>query len=110
MENQAILKRLQEKAPNYNVTKWVSEDEQRRKLLSSICEYPYQLEAVSGNRQGSDSLYASQTRYQNGQPDYIIKKRNKTVGSGEVYQRKRGYNTADGTGKHPTTTQIIKRQ
>ena len=42
-ENQVILKRLQEKKPNYNVTRWVQEDMQRRKLLDNICEYPYQL-------------------------------------------------------------------
>ena len=42
-ENQVILKRLQEKKPNYNVTRWAQEDMQRRKLLENICEYPYQL-------------------------------------------------------------------
>ena len=42
-ENQVILKRLQEKKPNYNVTKWAQEDQQRRKLLENICEFPYQL-------------------------------------------------------------------
>ena len=40
-ENQVILKRLQEKKPNYNVTKWAVEDANRRKLLENICEYPY---------------------------------------------------------------------
>ena len=42
-ENQVILKRLQEKKPNYNVTRWAQEDFNRRKLLDNICEYPYQL-------------------------------------------------------------------
>ena len=42
-ENQVILKRLQEKKPNYNVTRWVKEDVERRKILNNICEYPYQL-------------------------------------------------------------------
>ena len=40
-ENQVILKRLQEKKPNYNVTRWVHEDNERRKILNNICEYPY---------------------------------------------------------------------
>jgi len=44
-ENQVILKRLQEKKPNYNVTKWAVEDQERRKLLSNICEFPYQIGA-----------------------------------------------------------------
>jgi hypothetical protein len=42
-ENQRILQRLQEKKPHYNVTKWAHEDNDRRKLLHNICEYPYQL-------------------------------------------------------------------
>lgn len=33
MENQAILRRLQDKQPNYNVQKWVKEDGARRNLL-----------------------------------------------------------------------------
>ena len=41
-ENALILKRLQEKAPNYNVTKWAKEDNERKKVLQNICEYPYQ--------------------------------------------------------------------
>lgn len=39
-ENQVMLKRLQEKKPNYNVTRWAVEDVERRKILSNICEYP----------------------------------------------------------------------
>ncbi len=38
-----ILKRLQDKAPNYNVQKWCQEDDKRRQMLGQICEYPYQL-------------------------------------------------------------------
>jgi hypothetical protein len=44
MENQSILKRLQEKTANYNVAKWDEEAELRKKILKNICEYPYQLE------------------------------------------------------------------
>lgn len=43
MENQQILKRLQDKQPNYNVNKWVKEDDKRREMLNAICEFPYQL-------------------------------------------------------------------
>ena len=42
-ENQVILKRLQEKKPNYNVTRWAKEDYDRQKILTNICEYPYAL-------------------------------------------------------------------
>jgi hypothetical protein len=41
-ENQAFLKRLQEKKPNYNVTNWAKDDVERKKQLNRICEYPYQ--------------------------------------------------------------------
>lgn len=44
MENQSILKRLQEKQANYNVAKWDEEAEGRKKILKQICEYPYLLE------------------------------------------------------------------
>jgi hypothetical protein len=33
MENQAILKRLQDKQPNYNVNKWEEEEMGRKRLL-----------------------------------------------------------------------------
>ena len=44
MENQAILRRLQDQQPNYNVIKWEEEEAQRKKLLKNICEYPYQID------------------------------------------------------------------
>jgi len=40
MENQAILKRLQDRQPNYNAGKWQEEAEERKKLLKNICVYP----------------------------------------------------------------------
>lgn len=45
-ENQVILKRLQEKKPNYNVTQWARDDDNRKKLLVNICEYPYAFDAA----------------------------------------------------------------
>lgn len=41
MENQAILRRLQDKQPNYNVVRWEEEAQERKKILNNICEYPY---------------------------------------------------------------------
>jgi hypothetical protein len=38
-----ILKRLQDKTPNYSVSKWCKEDDNRRHMLGQICEFPYQL-------------------------------------------------------------------
>ena len=68
-ENALILKRLQEKQPNYNVTRWAKEDMSRRKILSNICEFPYQFQA---RQEGEGSTYM------NGPPDFIIKKKNRT--------------------------------
>lgn len=39
-ENQQILKRLQNKQANYNVSKWQRDEENRNKILRNICEYP----------------------------------------------------------------------
>ena len=39
-ENQQILKRLQNKSANYNVSKWQKEEESRTRILRNICEYP----------------------------------------------------------------------
>lgn len=35
-----ILKRLQDKSANYNVSKWEKEENNRVKVLKNICEYP----------------------------------------------------------------------
>ena len=44
MENQAILRRLQDKQSSYNVGKWVEEEQERKRILKNICEYPYQID------------------------------------------------------------------
>jgi phospholipid N-methyltransferase len=41
MENQAFLRRLQDKQPNYNVFKWEEEENDRKRILKNICEYDY---------------------------------------------------------------------
>ena len=74
-ENQLILKRLQDKSANYNVQKWENENQQRQKVLQNICEYPL----------------LAKDAYQ--QPDFIIRKKNKSASSngGGFYKRKAGY-------------------
>ena len=56
-----ILKRLQEKKASYNVTKWQREEEGRKKMLRTICEFPLV------DKEGSITGY--------GQADFIIKKK-----------------------------------
>jgi hypothetical protein len=59
-ENQAILKRLQDKQANYNVAKWQKDDVERQKILKNICEYPLLNKELFG------------------QPDFIIRKKTKS--------------------------------
>lgn len=40
LENQAILRRLQDKSSNYNVARWENEFRQRQDLLKNMSEYP----------------------------------------------------------------------
>lgn len=40
IENQAILKRLQEKQPTYSVTKWNEEYRKNEELKQNLLEYP----------------------------------------------------------------------
>ena len=111
-ENQVILKRLQEKKPNYNVTRWAVEDQERRKILQNICEYPYMLK----DNQDVQAV-ESNDAYMSGPPDFIIKKKNRTATSNQpFYKQKRGY-TGDGQGgfrpsrtQHQSQTQIVKRE
>lgn len=76
-ENQVILKRLQEKKPNYNVTQWAKEDQSRRKILSNICEFPL----VQSQEQSISPTGEAAEAYLNGPPDFIIKK-NRTAQGG----------------------------
>jgi len=68
MENQAILKRLQDQPANYNMTKWEEDEQERKKLLKNICEYPYQLESNQ-----TSSIQSNMTSYNSGQPDFIVR-------------------------------------
>jgi len=75
-ENQLILKRLQDKSANYNVSRWQREEIQRKRVLTNICEYPL-LDKEGGV---------------NGQPDFIIKKKVKSASVGNAFYKKtRGY-------------------
>lgn len=48
-ENQKILHRLQSRKPHYDVQQWAREDQNRVKLVSALCEYPYQLRQTSNS-------------------------------------------------------------
>jgi hypothetical protein len=41
LENQAILKRLQEKTSNYSVTKWEDDFKHKENIMKNMCEYPF---------------------------------------------------------------------
>ena len=44
IENQQILKRLQDKPSTYSVTRWEEEYKKKEQLINSICEYPFILD------------------------------------------------------------------
>ena len=51
VENQAILRRLQDKQPTYSVTKWNDDFKQIEKIRNNVCEYPYEFgDAASRTR------------------------------------------------------------
>ena len=118
-ENQVILKRLQEKKPNYNVTKWAQDDFSRRKLLENICEYPYQLQQMQEDQQQMMmQTDEAGNQYLSGPPDFIIKKKNRTANGNQPFFKKRGYTSESGNqpGFKPNRTnaggqqQIIKKE
>ena len=43
IENQNILRRLQEKTSNYSVNKWEEDFRETEKRMKSMCEYPFTL-------------------------------------------------------------------
>ena len=47
VENQAILRRLQEKQPTYSVTKWSRDFNELAKIRNNMCEYPYEFDQVA---------------------------------------------------------------
>lgn len=91
-ENQLILKRLQDKTANYNVSKWQREDNERIKILKNICEFP---------------LIYKDTYMQ--QPEFIIKKKkSSSAHTGGIYKKK-GYSSHQPmTSSNPN--QIIKKE
>lgn len=44
LENQAILRRLQDKTSNYNVARWEVDHQTRKDLLKNMSEYPYDMD------------------------------------------------------------------
>lgn len=53
MENQAILKRIQEKQPTYDVIKWEEDRFEKEQLIKNIAEYH---KTHFGSGQGFDSF------------------------------------------------------
>ncbi len=99
-ENQMILKRLQEKQANYNVSKWQREEDDRKKILRNICEYPLV----------SDSIFNP-----TGQPDFIIKKKKQNSTGVAFYRKTKGYTSGGNSsqmrpGQFAGGNQIIKKQ
>ena len=87
-ENQHILKRLQEKGASYNVSKWQREEDERKKILKNICEYP-----LVDKIDTQSSLMM--------QPDFIIKKKKTSASTGNAFYKKKGYTNPNRTSMAP---------
>lgn len=44
IENQAILKRLQDKESHYSVMRWEEDFKSKEKIMKNLCEYPFILD------------------------------------------------------------------
>ena len=71
VENQQILRRLQDKQPTYSVTKWEEDFKYKEKLRDNMCETPYSLSngnsrsralLTTANLEPSDPAYQSLPR------------------------------------------------
>lgn len=92
-ENQLILKRLQDKSANYNVSKWQKEDNERIKILKNICEFPLV----------QKEMYM--------QPDFIIKKKKSSSAHNVANYKKKGYASGNGPlSMQSQANQIIKKE
>lgn len=56
MENQAMLKRLNEKKSSYDISKWERERVNKERVLANICEYPYKLGVTDDYRKRNGSV------------------------------------------------------
>lgn len=85
-ENQMILRRLQEKKPNYNIATWQKEEDSRKKILANICEYPL----IDGHEG----------------PDFIIRKKKGSATTGAFYKKVKGY---AGANKQSQNQQFVNK-
>jgi hypothetical protein len=60
-ENQALLRRLQEKQPNYNTQQWEEDRRLAEQRLRSICEFPYHLGVTAEDRSRDTSMQIRRT-------------------------------------------------
>lgn len=59
IENQQILKRLQDKNSHYSVVRWEEDFKHKEKIMKNMCEYPFILDGsryMSGDQQNPGDL------------------------------------------------------
>jgi ribosomal protein S16 len=52
-ENEALLKRLQDKSSHYNVVSWEGQRRKQEKMIKSICYYPPSIRKKTSRSRGS---------------------------------------------------------
>ena len=65
IENQAILRRLQDKTSNYSVHRWEEDFRHKEKIMRNMCEYPFILDGDPNKTNISDgniTAYNSESR------------------------------------------------
>lgn len=77
-ENQAILKRLQQRTASYNITSWRESERKTEELLRLRCEYPYQLTSRPRTR-SSTPISTRKNRSAMNEEDRLVVYRGKAV-------------------------------
>ena len=102
IENQAILRRLQEKQPTYSVTEWDKAFREVEKIRSNVCEHPYEF-----------GDFNARTRYMLTTADVEANEGYTSLprigGTAQVTRRRQSYNSLGGLSGHGSSGNLGMR-